>query len=92
MSGLDKTSQQGWRFGQPSENPSAHRAEVPLELRALDGAAGERDRALVGARGRRRVARAAERLGVRGLKRLVAGGGGDRRPPDWPEARRAATP
>jgi hypothetical protein len=44
MSGLDKTSQPAGRFEHPLRNPSAQRAEAPLELRALDGAAGERDR------------------------------------------------
>src|SRR4051812_45616896 len=51
---------------------SRQRAEAPLELCALDGVGGELDRLLVGARGARGVARAAEQLGVRRVQRLVA--------------------
>ena len=65
---LTKTSQPGPRFGQPS----AQRAETPLELRALDRVGGERDRPLVRARGSAGVARAAEQLGVRRVQWLVA--------------------
>jgi hypothetical protein len=43
------------------EIPSAQCARPSLELGALDGVGGERDRALVGAGG---VARAAQQLGV----------------------------
>src|SRR4051794_40144942 len=57
--GLDKTSQQGRRFGQALGTPS-QRALAPFELRPLDGVRGERDRQLVRACGARTVAGAAE--------------------------------
>jgi hypothetical protein len=52
IGGLDKTSQQGGRFGQRPEDSFSRpqRGEPALELRPLDGVGGERDRPLVCAR------------------------------------------
>jgi hypothetical protein len=72
IDGLELTSQQAGRFGQRPEIRSAQRAQPPFYLRALDGVGAEADRPLVGARGARGVAGAAEQLGVRGVQRLVA--------------------
>jgi NAD(P)-dependent dehydrogenase (short-subunit alcohol dehydrogenase family) len=64
MGGLDKTSQPGGRFGHPLRDASAERAQTPLELVALDGVGGERNRPLVGARGAELTAAGHQALAV----------------------------
>jgi hypothetical protein len=72
---LYKTSQpQGrfWTASRKARSAGVQRAVPPLELRALDGVAGELDRPLIRAGGSHGVARAAEQFGVRRVQRLVA--------------------